>query len=80
MKQLDLPPDIRERALVLVAADSVAGNHLQAFLQLNQSDAGLSSFAKGHLISEAAGKSASCADRTQLFNPDVPDIPPFPAF
>lgn len=66
VKQLDLPPDMRERALVLVAADSVAGNNLRALLQLNQSDAGLSNLVKRCLINEAAGSQVVAAGASSL--------------
>ena len=65
VKNLDLQPDIRTRALVLIASDSESGSSLRDLLQLNNDDEDLKSQILGFL-SEAfpkqSGKLHSAAD------------------
>lgn len=59
VKSLNLQPDMRTRALVLVAADSGSGGSLRELLQLNDDDEDLTSLVVSFLEEEARGRSKS---------------------
>ena len=65
VKSLNLQPDMRTRALVLVAADSGSGGSLRELLQLNDDDEDLTSLVVSFLAEEARGRSRSarCSPR-----------------
>ena len=56
VKILNLPPDVRTRALVLVAADSASGSSLRELLQLNDDDEDLKSLVVRFLEEDARGR------------------------
>ena len=61
VKSLNLLPDMRTRALVLVAADSALGSSLRELLQLNDDDDELKSLVVGFLEENARGRSRSAS-------------------
>lgn len=58
VKSLNLQPDMRTRALVLVAADSASGSSLRDLLQLNDNDEDLKSLVVSYLEEQARGHGA----------------------
>ena len=56
VKSLDLQPDMRTRALVLVASDNASGSSLRDLLQLNDGDKDLKSLVVSFLQQEAIGR------------------------
>ena len=66
VKRLGLQPDLRARAVVLVAADSTLGNNLRTLIQLNEDDPGLKALVEEFLTGEGTGKSTSCTETRNL--------------
>lgn len=64
VKSLGLQPDLTTRAVVLVAADSTAGNNLRTLIQLNEDDPGLKALVEEFLAGEGRSKSTSCTTDT----------------
>ena len=62
VKSLGLQADLRARALVLVAADSMVGNSLRDLTQLNEDDPALKALVEEFLRGEVAGKAIVCTD------------------
>lgn len=57
---LGLQPDLRARAVVLVAADSTRASDLQNLIQLNGADPGLKALIEEFCTQDFSGKSTSC--------------------
>ena len=72
VNSLELQPDLRTRALVLVAADSASGSSLRELLQLHDDDEDLKSLVVRFLEGEATGRSRSTRCSTKVHrNSDV---------
>ena len=54
--RLDLQPDMRARALVLIAADNASGSSLRELLQLNDNDPDLKSLVVSFLQEQAMSR------------------------
>ena len=66
VKSLGLQTDLRDRAVILVAADSPVGNSLRDLIQLNEDDPRLKSLVEEFLRGEGTGKATSCTDSMQF--------------
>ena len=62
VKSLGLQADLRARAVVLVAADSTAGNSLRDLIQLNEDDPALKALVEELLRGEGAGMAMLCIE------------------
>ena len=76
IKSLDLQTCLRERAVVLAAADSTVGNSLRDLIQLNEDDPALKALVEEFLRDEGTGKAVSCTDNTRFGKVLTADVPP----
>lgn len=66
VKTLGLQPDVTARALVLVAADSTAGNNLRSLIQLNETDPDLRAYVEHFFIMEDKATHIPWKDNLQI--------------
>ena len=76
VKSLGLQADLRARAVVLVAADSTAGNSLRDLIQLNEDDPALKALVEEFLRGESTGKAMLCTDNMQFSKVLTADVSP----
>ena len=76
VKSLGLQADLRARAVVLVAADSTAGNSLRDLIQLNEDNPALKALVEDFLRGKGTGKAILCTDSMQFGKVLTADVSP----
>ena len=76
VKGLGLQTCLRARAVVLVAADSTAGNSLRDLIQRNEDDPRLKALVEESLRGEDSGKVMICTGNTQFGTVLTTDVLP----
>jgi len=66
VKSLGLQPDLRARAVVLVAANSTVGNDLRTLIQLNEDDPGLKALVEEFLTGGVSGNPHHAQNSLQI--------------